>query len=76
MPTLDESRTAPRMRFGSFELDLQSGELRRDGVRLRLQAQPFRMLSMLVERAGEVVSGRSCGVTCGAATLRLTSTMA
>ena len=56
MSTLHESRTVPRVCFGSFELDLQSGELRRAGVRLRLQAQPFRMLSVLVERAGEVVS--------------------
>jgi DNA-binding winged helix-turn-helix (wHTH) protein/Tol biopolymer transport system component len=56
MPTLHESRTAPPVRFGSFELNQQRGELRRAGVRLRLQAQPFRMLCVLVERAGEVVS--------------------
>jgi Tol biopolymer transport system component/DNA-binding winged helix-turn-helix (wHTH) protein len=46
---------ASRIRFDSFEMDLQSGELRKSGVRVRLQAQPFRVLSVLVEHAGEVV---------------------
>ena len=45
-----------QIRFGSFEMDLQTGELRRAGIRVRLQAQPFRMLSVLVEHAGQVVS--------------------
>jgi TolB-like protein/DNA-binding winged helix-turn-helix (wHTH) protein/tetratricopeptide (TPR) repeat protein len=42
-------------RFGTFEINLQSGELRKNGVRLRLSGQPFEVLSVLVERAGEVV---------------------
>jgi cholera toxin transcriptional activator len=42
--------------FGLFELDLRAGELRKNGVRLRLQEQPFQVLAMLLERAGEVVS--------------------
>jgi serine/threonine protein kinase len=42
-------------RFGGFELDLRSGELTRDGVRLRLQEQPLRILTMLLEHPGEVV---------------------
>ena len=46
----------PLVRFGPFEMDLRSGELRKSRVRVRLQAQPFRVLSVLVERAGEVVS--------------------
>lgn len=44
------------MRFGSFHLDLANAELHKDGARLRLQGQPFRVLAMLVERAGDVVS--------------------
>src|SRR6516164_8141788 len=48
--------TSPRMRFGSFELDPSSGQLRKDGVLLRLQPQPFRLLQLLAERAGTVVS--------------------
>lgn len=44
------------VRFGAFELDLVSGELRKNGVRIRLQEQPFRVLAMLLERPGEMVS--------------------
>jgi DNA-binding winged helix-turn-helix (wHTH) protein len=49
--------SAPRTaRFGVFELDLRSGELRRDGVRVPLQEQPFRLLAFLIARPGEVIS--------------------
>src|SRR5271157_2110983 len=43
-------------RFGVFELDLSAGELRKSGVKLRLQEQPFQVLALLVERAGSVVT--------------------
>jgi len=43
-------------RFGLFELDLSAGELRRSGAKLRLQGQPFQVLALLLERAGEVVT--------------------
>lgn len=43
-------------RFGVFELDLSAGELRKNGVRLRLQGQPFQVLALLLERAGHVVT--------------------
>ncbi len=43
-------------RFGAFELDLNAGELRKSGVRLRLQGQPFQVLALLLERAGDVVT--------------------
>jgi len=43
-------------RFGVFELDLSAGELRRSGVKLRLQGQPFQVLALLLEHAGEVVT--------------------
>lgn len=43
-------------RFGLFEADLANGELLRQGVRVRLQDLPFRLLTILLERPGEVVS--------------------
>lgn len=42
--------------FGPFALDLETGELRRDGVRIRLQNQPFQILKKLVEHPGRVVT--------------------
>src|SRR3954467_9845875 len=48
--------TPHRLSFGPFEADLQSGELRKRGVRVRLQAQPFQLLVMLLERRGELVT--------------------
>ena len=44
------------LRFGSFEVDLASGELRRRGLKISLQDQPFRLLALLLDRAGEVVT--------------------
>jgi TolB-like protein/DNA-binding winged helix-turn-helix (wHTH) protein/Tfp pilus assembly protein PilF len=44
------------LRFGTFELELASGELRKGGVLIKLQALPFQLLALLAERAGEVVS--------------------
>jgi DNA-binding winged helix-turn-helix (wHTH) protein len=44
-----------RVAFDRFELDLRSGELRKDGRKIRLQGQPFQLLAMLIEKAGEVV---------------------
>lgn len=48
--------TQTRIRFGVFEVDLKAGELRRSGIRVRIQAQPFKVLAILLEHAGEVVS--------------------
>src|SRR5246127_1803150 len=45
-----------KIRFDSFELDVTSGELRKGGNRLRLQPQPFRVLLLLIERTGQVVT--------------------
>jgi len=44
------------LRFGVFELDLRAGELRKHGLKVRLQEQPLQVLEMLVEHPGEVVS--------------------
>jgi DNA-binding winged helix-turn-helix (wHTH) protein len=44
------------VRFGVFEVDYSSAELRKHGVRLRLQQQPFQILAALLDRPGEVVA--------------------
>src|ERR1039458_526165 len=43
-------------RFGLFDLDLERGELRKSGVRVKLHGQPFQILALLLERRGEVVT--------------------
>jgi cholera toxin transcriptional activator len=47
---------AKLLRFSVFELDLDAGELRKNGKRVRLQEQPFQVLAMLLENAGRVVT--------------------
>ncbi len=44
------------MRFGLFEADLERGELRKNGVRVKLHDQPFQILTLLIEHPGEVVT--------------------
>jgi DNA-binding winged helix-turn-helix (wHTH) protein len=44
------------LRFGSFEADLMTGEVFRNGQRIHLQHQPFQVLAALLERPGEIVS--------------------
>ena len=44
------------VRFGSFEVDLRSGELRKAGLRLAFQEQPLRVLTALLERPGDIVT--------------------
>jgi DNA-binding winged helix-turn-helix (wHTH) protein/tetratricopeptide (TPR) repeat protein len=43
-------------RFGAFEVDLRAGELRKQGVRIRIQEQPFRLLVLLLRRPGELLT--------------------
>jgi Tol biopolymer transport system component/DNA-binding winged helix-turn-helix (wHTH) protein len=42
--------------FGVFELDLRAGELRRNGIKVKLQEQPFQVLAELIERPGQVIT--------------------
>src|SRR5579884_3451165 len=42
--------------FGAFEVDLRSRELRKTGIRIKLQDQPFQILAMLLARPGELVT--------------------
>jgi len=51
--TLHSSRL---VRFGVFEVDLQAGELRKSGVKLKLTGQPFQVLTILLDRPGKVVT--------------------
>jgi eukaryotic-like serine/threonine-protein kinase len=51
-----EKLTQRRCRFGPFDVDFTTSELRRNGVRRRLSGQPLQVLEMLIERNGEVVS--------------------
>src|ERR1039457_6897676 len=54
MPALaDKSRV---VRFGVFEVDLQEAELRKSGIRIKLQEQPFRILTMLLDHPGQAVT--------------------
>jgi cholera toxin transcriptional activator len=53
---MPEPSTPARYRFGVFEADLATGELRRKGVRLKLHSQPFAILILLLERPSELVT--------------------
>jgi DNA-binding response OmpR family regulator len=52
----DASQSASIRRFGPFEINLQSEELRKSGMRVRLSGQPFQVLAVLVGRPGELVT--------------------
>src|SRR5579859_5291467 len=54
MQTLESA--ARTLRFSVFEADLRAAELRKHGVRIKLQDQPFRILSRLLERPGDIVT--------------------
>ncbi len=49
-------QTRGLIRFAVFEVDLRSGEVRKNGLKVRLTGQPFQVLTMLLERPGEVVA--------------------
>jgi len=52
----EDHQARGRLRFGVFELDLRAGELRKHGLRVRLQEQPFQVLAALLGKPGEVVT--------------------
>src|SRR5512146_3057669 len=52
----DTEKADQILRFGIFEADLKSGELRKNGNKIRLQEQPFQVLAMLLEHPGDVVT--------------------
>jgi DNA-binding winged helix-turn-helix (wHTH) protein len=52
----DGRAATPLLRFGPFELDSATGELQKDGAPVRLQQQPAKVLALLLQRAGELVT--------------------
>jgi len=56
MPNSQGNRSVKIARFGIFELNLDVSELRKNGAKVRLQEQPFQVLMLLLERAGDVVT--------------------
>lgn len=53
---MTDPQPARRYRFGTFEADATTGELRRQGIRIKLNAQPFQILCMLLDRPGELLT--------------------
>jgi TolB-like protein/DNA-binding winged helix-turn-helix (wHTH) protein/Tfp pilus assembly protein PilF len=53
---METPRSTPVVRFGTYEVSLQSGEVRKAGLRVRVQQQPMKLLEILLERPGEVVT--------------------
>jgi TolB-like protein/DNA-binding winged helix-turn-helix (wHTH) protein/Flp pilus assembly protein TadD len=53
---MEKLRPASVARFGAYEVDLRSGELRKSGVRIKLQQQPFKLLEIMLEHPGQVVT--------------------
>src|SRR5271165_1862691 len=56
MPMTPSNHDARLLRFGVFEVDLDLGELRKNGARIRLQGQPFQVLTTLLQNSGQVVT--------------------
>jgi cholera toxin transcriptional activator len=53
---MPEASSQKVVKFGAYEADLVSGELRKSGIRIRLQEKPFQVLALLLERAGQMVT--------------------
>ena len=53
---MEPLRPTPVVRFGTFEASFHSGELRKAGLKIKVQRQPLKLLEILLERPGEVVS--------------------
>src|SRR5438445_7207598 len=51
-----EAQASAILRFGVFEVDVRAGEVHKQGVRIKLQEQPFHVLTILMQRPGEVVT--------------------
>ena len=53
---MEPPRHTSVVRFGTYEVSLQSGEVRKAGLKVRVQQQPMKLLEILLERPGEVVT--------------------
>jgi TolB-like protein/DNA-binding winged helix-turn-helix (wHTH) protein/Flp pilus assembly protein TadD len=56
IPNMEPLRHTLLVRFGTYEVSFQSGEVRKAGVRIRIQQQPLKLLEVLLEHPGEVVT--------------------
>jgi TolB-like protein/DNA-binding winged helix-turn-helix (wHTH) protein/Flp pilus assembly protein TadD len=63
---MESSRPNSVVRFGTFEVSFQSGEVRRAGLKIRVQQQPLKVLQILLERPGEVVTREQLRTRLGA----------
>jgi len=54
-PAPKSESAAPKLRFGNFEADLENRELRKHGIRIKLQRKPFQILEFLLQRPGQLV---------------------
>ncbi|HVI80693.1 MAG TPA: winged helix-turn-helix domain-containing protein, partial [Candidatus Acidoferrum sp.] len=54
--TSSTSVDAGPVRFGTFEVDFRTGELRKNGLKVKLHTQPIAILELLLERPGEIVT--------------------
>src|SRR5690242_19768983 len=55
-PSMNNGERSGLIRFGVFEVNTQTGELRKHGLKIKLRDQPFQVLSLLLERPGQVVT--------------------
>lgn len=55
-PFMTTVHPSPTLRFGTFEVDIDAGELRKHGLRIKLQGQPFQVLVLLLQHPGEVIT--------------------
>jgi DNA-binding winged helix-turn-helix (wHTH) protein len=53
---MEPVRQSSVLRFGTFKVSLRSGELHKAGVKIRVQQQPLKLLEILLERPGEVIT--------------------
>src|SRR5208282_6006682 len=57
----DPTLVSYMVRFGAFEVNLRSAELRKQGLKVKIQEQPFQVLAMLLECPGQVVTREVLG---------------
>src|SRR5271169_5168480 len=53
---MEQAPSSPMLKFGPYLVDLAAGEVRKNGSRIRLQEKPLRVLALLAERQGQVVT--------------------
>src|SRR5277367_3031555 len=53
---MEQAPTPPTLKFGPYVVDLAAGEVRKNGSRVRLQEKPLRVLALLTERSGQMVT--------------------